>query len=277
MLELILKFYVKLPFSEYRNPIFILGCGRSGTTILGRSLSNHPEISYLNEPRRLWSLCYPKCDIWSRTSNSVSGKMHMTKEDANEKSSKKFRRLFKLESIRKGCPVIVEKLPINNFRLSFIDSIFPEARYIHILRNGIEVASSIHKLCNKGWFGANDYKWEQLVTYLDSQCELSELKSLMPFSNFERGVIEWRLSTEAAIRFLENIPKESYRQITYNELTDKPVETIDNLLAFIGVSENQKVNEFARNMISRKTVKAELADLTDRARIIGGRLLMSTF
>ena len=35
-------------------PVFIIGCGRSGTTILGKTLSNHPKIKYLNERRDLY-------------------------------------------------------------------------------------------------------------------------------------------------------------------------------------------------------------------------------
>ena len=47
------------------NPVFIIGCGRSGTTILGNTLSNHPKIKYLNERRDLWHKAYPEFDIWS--------------------------------------------------------------------------------------------------------------------------------------------------------------------------------------------------------------------
>ena len=34
-------------------PVFIIGCGRSGTTILGETLSKHSKIKYLNERRDL--------------------------------------------------------------------------------------------------------------------------------------------------------------------------------------------------------------------------------
>ena len=45
------------------NPVFIIGCGRSGTTILGKTLSSHPEIKYLNERRDLWHKSYPEFNI----------------------------------------------------------------------------------------------------------------------------------------------------------------------------------------------------------------------
>jgi hypothetical protein len=42
------KLYSKFPFSGVSHPIFIIGCGRSGTTIFGTALSRHKDITYLN-------------------------------------------------------------------------------------------------------------------------------------------------------------------------------------------------------------------------------------
>ena len=46
-------FWFKKNRTEF-SPVFIIGCGRSGTTILGDTLSKHPKIEYLNERRDLW-------------------------------------------------------------------------------------------------------------------------------------------------------------------------------------------------------------------------------
>ncbi len=35
-------------------PLFILGTGRSGTTVLGKILSMHREVGWLNEPKLMW-------------------------------------------------------------------------------------------------------------------------------------------------------------------------------------------------------------------------------
>src|SRR6516164_2657563 len=35
-------------------PIFIIGCGRSGTTLLGELFAKHPELSYRYEPYHRW-------------------------------------------------------------------------------------------------------------------------------------------------------------------------------------------------------------------------------
>ena len=41
--------------------------------------------------------------------------------------------------------ILLEKLPINSFRLRFLKESFPEARYIYLTRNGLEVSKSIEK------------------------------------------------------------------------------------------------------------------------------------
>ena len=40
-------------------PIFIVGTGRSGTTVLGTVLSLHRELGFLNEPKALWHAVLP--------------------------------------------------------------------------------------------------------------------------------------------------------------------------------------------------------------------------
>ena len=37
-----------------RQPIFVLGIGRSGTTLLGSLLGVHSHVGFLNEPKAMW-------------------------------------------------------------------------------------------------------------------------------------------------------------------------------------------------------------------------------
>lgn len=37
-----------------KSPVFILGAGRSGTTILGILMSMHRKVGFLNEPKAMW-------------------------------------------------------------------------------------------------------------------------------------------------------------------------------------------------------------------------------
>src|SRR5262245_51402655 len=153
--------YCRFPFPGVSKPTFVIGCGRSGTTILGTSLSKHRSVTYLNEPRDLWFSAIPEADIWTSRAMGRRGKLSLTEADVDFTKSKRLSRAFRLETVISRRPVLVEKLPVNSFRLGLIDRIFPDARFIHIFRNGLEVANSIEKESKEGkWFGANAYKWE---------------------------------------------------------------------------------------------------------------------
>ena len=61
-----IKDEIKFQVSKKRNafqPVFLIGCGRSGTTILGTTIGKHESITYLNERRDLWHQAYPEFDI----------------------------------------------------------------------------------------------------------------------------------------------------------------------------------------------------------------------
>ena len=261
-----------LPCPRIRHPVFIVGCGRSGTTILGTTLSHHPQVTYLNEHRHLWIACYPETDIWSEEAPGRQGKLVLTKSDALENKSRRLHRLFREEIDKTGRPVLIEKLPINSFRLEFIHHIFPDARFIHIVRNGMEVARSIERRVNEGWYGANDYKWFQLARHASTLKGTASLPSLCT-TDYDRGLLEWRLSTDAAHVFLSTLPDTIYMEIGYEDFVEKPVQTITTVLDFLGLENNEVVNDFVRSTVWRKSEKADFSRIPKKELTIGGRLL----
>jgi hypothetical protein len=254
-------------------PVFIVGCGRSGTTILGTALSKHDRITYLDERRDLWISAYPQTDVWTAKASARGGKIKLAASHGNAQRSRELRRAFRLELARSGRPVLLEKLPINSFRLEFIESIFPDGRYIHIHRNGVEVAKSIERFCaQKQWFGADQYKWQQLSEVANMRTATSELPRLCK-TDFEKGLLEWRLSTEEVVRFLSTLPETRWCEISYDEMTTSPVSSIERILSFIRLASHPAIIEFARNSIFRRTAKVEHISLSERQRQIGGPLL----
>jgi LPS sulfotransferase NodH len=269
---LLCEFYSRLPFPGISRPTFIIGCGRSGTTILGTSLSKHRDVTYLNEPRHLWFSAFPETDIWSSNANSRTGKLLLTEADVDSTKSRKLSRLFRLETIMSRRPVLLEKLPINSFRLEFIHHIFPDALFIHLFRNGLEVASSIEKESKKGkWFGADSYKWNQLVDYARRKDETSELPARCATYR-DMGLLEWRLSTEAVVAFLRGRPDATFAELNYDEFVASPVEAVLQLQDFIGVDRDPEVAAFASNTVTRRSSKLNQV-LSDDDRILGGELL----
>jgi hypothetical protein len=262
-----------LPWLQLEKPIFILGCGRSGTTIIGKSLSYHPDVAYMNEPRRLWSECYPETDIWSQNSKVVCGRMVLTDMDVKESKTKKLKALLEYEMRRVNARVLVEKTPVNNYRTSFIQAMFPQAKYICIFRNGLEVARSIEKIAARGlWFGYNDYKWNEILSTAQKLGVYPDLVGF-PRDDFERGLLEWRVSNEMLLSFLNVMPTSRYLSFTYSQYVEDPVNIIRKVLKFIKLKDSADVTEFLRKNVSRKTKKRDCDHVTERNAVIGGELL----
>ncbi len=272
---LIRKMLLLMPVKIISQYVFIVGCGRSGTTILGTALSKHSKITYLNERRDLWFSAYPESDIWTHKAIERNGKLVLTAENTDAGKSKKLRNLFRMEALKTRKPILIEKLPINNFRLDFINSIFPNAKYIHIYRNGLEVARSIEKQADAGkWFGSNDYKWKQLVN-ISKQNHTHPLSELCS-GNYEKGLLEWRFSTEAVVNFLKDQPHDKFLEFSYDDLTSDPVSAIQNVLDFIGIDDEPGINNFAEENISRRSKKISTKSYSEKEKIIGGDFLRAS-
>lgn len=271
--SLIRRAYRTLPLPGISSPVFIVGCGRSGTTVFGTALSKHRSITYLNEPRQLWFSAYPEADIWSSEAESRNGKLVFTAADVTAKQTAKLSRLFKCETVIRNRPVLVEKLPINTFRLGFINAMFPDARYIHIYRNGLEVARSIEQLCNRGeWFVSSPYKWKLLSDYANTLDDTRGLPAACE-SYFDKGLLEWRLSTDAAVSFLRRIPSEKFIELSYARFMECPSSAISRVLDFIGTDSDSDVEQFLSNEVSRRSSQLHLRDFSSKVHEIGGELL----
>ena len=172
------------------SPIFLLGCGRSGTTIVGTLLGSHPKVRYLNEPRFLWRVIDPVSDFW--TEDNTNGRpLAMHAEHATPavvgRARRSFARLARLPRRRE----VVEKLPINAFRLPYLDELFPAARYCFVRRHGLEVAHSM--AAAPGWHDAAGHRWRSLRAHaVTSGFDESFLDRC--HDEVAKGLVEWTLS-----------------------------------------------------------------------------------
>ena len=114
--------------------VFIIGSPRSGTTVLGETLDKHEKISQWYEPYFIWDRHFRKSPHDERTAQEASHKIrHQVYSDFLK---------FKEKS---GNQIIIDKSPRNSLKIPFIRKIFPQARFIHILRDGRDATLSIHK------------------------------------------------------------------------------------------------------------------------------------
>lgn len=113
---------------------FVIGSARSGTTILGEVLDCHPDIAQWYEPYYLWRrffLCKDN-EIWKP-------------EELNDKVKQIIRKEHKVFLKKSKRNILVEKMPSHSFNIKLLLNIFPDAKWIHIVRDGRDITLSMKK------------------------------------------------------------------------------------------------------------------------------------
>lgn len=205
---------------------FLTGCGRSGTSILGTMIGANPGVRYLNDFFPIWVEPFPQCDAWGLREDTRQSEntIELTEADLTDEGQEQFWEIACQQ--RRGKPLLVEKVALNNFRLRFLAALAPEAKMVNIVRHGVEVARSIAKRVEVGqWYGEGDRKWHLLEQLARSRGLDAELA--LCTNDVARGLLEWRMSAEVSSEHIEAIGDQRVLQVRYEQLiSDAPALAI---------------------------------------------------
>jgi hypothetical protein len=107
---------------------------RSGTNLLPEILVHHEDVVYLGEPNYIW-----------KYRNAADGHDMLAASRATPEVCRYIRRRFGRYCAARDGRRLCEKTPANSLRLGFVMTVVPDARVIHIVRNGRDVAASVRK------------------------------------------------------------------------------------------------------------------------------------
>jgi sulfotransferase family protein len=151
--------------------VFVVGCPRSGTTLVQAMLASHPEVfsfpethffsklrgrfasdpGWVASPRPAWRELKRLARSLGVEDRSRLTPWHLAfVARAHERA---FVRVVDEACLQAGKKLWVEKSPIHLHFIEEIASVMPDARFIHVLRNGKRVVSSFYRLCltDPGW------------------------------------------------------------------------------------------------------------------------------
>ena len=221
------------PLSDQANslscqPVFIISAGRSGTTLLrsmlvaGGSVAIPPEIQVIhNLPVKFYTLqglnwegltkaliaefeSHPQFGLWN--TNMVPAYQKVINLPKNERSlARLIDEVFITYSMQQFPKAYIwgDQSPIHTMYLPYIEKIFPDAKYIHLLRDGRDViASFVEK------FGP---------VYLDE------------------AIYRWRISIKNAQKLGMKIRADQFLEIRYENLVKEPESTLGSICKFIDI------------------------------------------
>lgn len=115
-----------------KQPVFIVGCSRSGTTLFADIFGARPDVSNIVDASQVWDLRY----------YDKYGDDHRDENDATPWEISRIRTSFAIRVLATGNGRLVNKNNQNSLRLRYLKRIFPDAYVIHVIRDARPVVLS---------------------------------------------------------------------------------------------------------------------------------------
>ena len=254
----------RLPqLKKVQKPIFVIGTGRSGTTILGVVLSMHQQVGFLNEPKAIWHTIYSEEDLIGSYSQGKAS-YRLDAQDVTNSAKRTANRLFGTYLTAVGSMRLVDKYPELVFRVPFVREIFPDAKFVFLVRNGWDTCQSIDgwskrlgtnvKEDTHDWWGVNNRKWHLLVDQIAAtnpafQDSLATIKGYTNHTNM--AAVEWILTMQEGLKRVKQFGNNVYL-LKYEDLVSQPTSSLEKLLDFCELPTDEKMLAYANQTLSSR-------------------------
>jgi len=222
------------------SPIFIVGCPRSGTHLLRNMLRSHPNLSFTGEshfiPKFYKAFGDPKSEQEAKKLASVILNLqwiqpwHLSLDPVSFVHDRSYaqvvRRIFEAWAQKENKPRWGDKTPQYVTEMPVLLELFPSGKFIHIIRDGRDVAVS----------------WLAL--------------SFGP-TNIFTAARQWQYFVSTGQRVGRSLPSGTYLEIRYEKLLAQPGEVMENICSFINepfCEELLKPNPLILDYPARKSI-----------------------
>ena len=219
-------------------PIFIVGMPRSGSTAFHHAMAYHPDLGTTTNVTRKFPTCLPMIRLaglvkrdhepgeagtmWDRFVSDQDDILRA--EDADPEKSSYYRKAVANVLTYYGKSRFISKCPRNGLRMSFLHAIFPDARFIHLIRDGRAVCQSLleRRTIDNGdlnvWWDVKPPGWK-------------EMEALPPL---ESVAAQWQAVVKLVTEFGSVLPNSQYMEIRYESFTQDPAALLQQVAEFCG-------------------------------------------
>jgi hypothetical protein len=238
---------------EIDRPIFVIGTGRSGTTLFFQLLGFHPDLAWFSTYgnyfyRRSWPALLsrlrdlPGIDrvlppearftpkptesygILNEVTNHLfTADRRLDASDATPEITERFRQRVLAYLRLQGKPRFANK-HTGFARTSFLRTIFPSARFIHVYRDGRAVASSLIRV--DWWKELESWHWGPMRPEYAEEYERSGKDRLV------LAAISWKTLMDEIEDECRDLPADVLLRIRYDDLVNDLRAVMSNVLRF---------------------------------------------
>jgi len=268
---------------------FIVGTGRCGSTLLHEIIAKHSDASFLTDfedrHSRLkflgkWGSAlyrnnhlaltkkgrrrFIPTEAYRLISREVSPIYvrpcrDLTAEDVSPWMKDKFTQFFNRRYSKYGKPVLTHKYT-GWSRIGFFSTIFPEAKFIHIVRDGRAVASSwLQMKWWGGYEGPDNWLWGELTESQKQQWKKDN------YSYATLAGLGWNRLMDSYDESSQSLDSERYLSVRYEDFLEAPEEQLKKMLEFTELDWSQDFqHQFSKFSIRKGRAKAFENDLSTK-------------
>jgi len=265
---------------EIENFYCEVGAGRSGTNFLGQVLRSHPMLAYWRRPKYVW-----------RHGNAWKPDDCLMADDATPRIKRYIHRRFHEFMTAQGKDHLLVCLQAMALGLEFVYEVFPDAKVIHIIRDGRDVAKSqtYHWMRHLGQETSRMLQNRgREVPLTDYPAYVGEFLGEMWYKLSRKNrryawgprIKDWkRLSREmdilqyCALCWKEcvgearrvGLPKapQQYYEIRFEDLVERPEQSVPALLDYMGLPMAAEVKRFIDEHIDRSRPRQYQRKMSD--------------
>lgn len=269
------------------NLVFIIGTGRCGSTLVHEIIARHENVGFVSNiddnlpalnlmgqlnnaiyrsPIGQWTrkggFRFAPSEAYQLISRQVSpiyanSTRDLYAQDVTPWLERCFRDFFENRHTRQGRPLFLHKYT-GWSRIGFFARIFPEAKFIHIVRDGRAVANSwLQMPWWNGYQGPENWLWGDLP----ESYRYEWLKNGRSFTSL--AGIAWKMLMDSYEKAKVILPESNYLELRYEDFLKSPRDICKVMLDFSGLEWSREFERsFARQKIFASRSKAYERDLS---------------
>lgn len=270
-------------------PVFIVGAGRSGSTAFHHAFARHPHVSWVSKildvlptQERLNRAVLKGLDtplIGAALARGIIEPGHLKPSEAYAYweriapgFSEPFRDLLETdltERTKANLQGAVERLTVEGRptplikitgwpRIGYLQAAFPDAKFIHIVRDGRAVVNSIMQIDFwEGWRGTKGWRGLDMTP---AQAERWEASGQ---SFVTLGAMELSDMLDAMVAATPLVPADRFLELRYEDLCDAPIESFEAVCGFSGLDYTADFRQAVIDFGFRNTNDKWRRDLTE--------------